>query len=184
MKIIYQENPLKSKVELNHNDKKKLFSYIKQQEYKNLLITKQYNNKSLISNTILNKNAHQTMLLYIDALLNNHQGDCTCMSFSCTKCAAEYFFEIDTIKGLSKQCAHKIHTAFNLHETTSIEQAIQYLSIFSIDPEKFNTKSWKDIGGYEQYVPRWKQEQEQAYQWLINYKKNFLCTKNLHSLNV
>lgn len=184
MKIIYHENPLTSKVELNHNDKKKLFSQIKQQEYKNLLITKQYKNKLQISNTTINKNAHHTMLLYIDALLNNHQGDCTCVSFSCTKCAAEYVLDINTIKGLTKQCANKIHTAFNQHKDTSIEQAIQYLSTFSIDAEKFNTKAWKDIGGHEQYVPRWKQEQEDAHQWLINYQKNFLCIKNFRSLSM
>ena len=58
-----------------------------------------------------------------------------------------------------------MHLVKNNEKT--IEEALDYLKNYNptpTDPDK-----WERVGGYEQYLPRWKAEAKLAYDWLKNY---------------
>ena len=51
-----------------------------------------------------------------------------------------------------------------------MDEAINSLSKFEINPEDYKSESWKKLGGYEQYIPRWEAETKLAHYWLVKYK--------------
>lgn len=195
MKITYTPNPLNTIIELDEHEQKELWYKIKVNEMEEMLsmaeyyVTEKYLNledarQELDSSYYLadtNKKSKldercDTLLEhFLQELKSNHIGDCTCIACSCSKCHAESILGIDTIPGLSKYTGNSIRNAFIInvgdkYESRTLDEALEKLSKFEIDPEKYNTESWKKIGGYEQYLPKWKQDQEIAYQWLLNYK--------------
>lgn len=101
-----------------------------------------------------------------------HSGDCTCVAASCGKCRVEELLGIDTIAGLGKHSANKIDNAFGKRNEKTIDEALEYLKNYHPIPE--NPEKWEKIGGYEQYMPRWKDEAKYAYDWLLNYKETHL----------
>lgn len=193
MKIIYNKNPLNSIVELSEKEKKELWYKIKISEMENLLFNAHFHleegehfnleaaKKSVNADyyctdeeSPLDKRCNLLLNHYLIELKSFHCGDCTCFAATCSKCHAETFLGIDTIKGLSKNYAIKIQSAFGPKNERTIDEAIESLANFKVNPENFNTDSWKKLGGYEQYVPLWKEEASKAKDWLVKYKNEFL----------
>jgi hypothetical protein len=119
----------------------------------------------------LDKRVDDLFSYYMDDLAGTHAGDCTCVPCSCTKCAAESLLGIDTIKGLGKHSAYKINMAFGKNERT-LDEALEYLKSFKVEPPTENLEGWAKVGGWEQHVPRWEAEAKAAYEWLLQYKQD------------
>lgn len=192
MKITYNKNPLLTTVELDETDKTLLWHKIKIAELeerlssvafslqegkyfdledaKKMADTDYYWSDNDNEKSQIDKRCDQLLAHFIEELQSTHVGDCTCVACSCSKCHAESILGIDTIPGLGKHEAHKIDGAFGAENQRSIEEAIERLSKFEINPENYTSDAWVKMGGYEQFVPRWKAEQERAHAWLINYK--------------
>ena len=115
----------------------------------------------------LDKRVETLLEHYLEELKGWHVGDCTCVACSCSKCHAESILGIDTIKGLGKHSAYKVDGAFGKNNEKTIDEALE--SLRNYDP-KPTGPGWDKLGGYEQYVPRWKAEAASAYEWLLNYR--------------
>lgn len=195
MKITYTPNPLNTIIELDEHEQKELWYKIKVNEMEEMLsmaehyVTEKYLNLDEAREQLdssyyfaddsgkskLDERCDTLLEHFLQELKSNHIGDCTCIACSCSKCHAESILGIDTIPGLSKYTGHNIRNAFIIkvgdkYESRTLDEALEKLSKFEIDPENYNTESWKKIGGYEQYLPKWQKDQEIAYQWLLNYK--------------
>lgn len=186
MIITYNKNPLHTIVELDNNEKKELWYKIKINALEdNISIARLYliegknfdieqariilkNEYDENDNSKLDKWCDEMLEYYIFELSSNHSGDCTCVACSCSKCSAEELLGIDTIKGLGKHSAYKIERAFGTDNSNSIEEALIYLKNYTGIPD--DVSLWKSYGGYEQYIPRWKEEARIAYDWLLKYK--------------
>ncbi len=58
-------------------------------------------------------NKYETLTeLYVKALRGTHEGDCTCVPMSCTKCHAEQLIGYDTTPGMDKYMGSMIAGAF------------------------------------------------------------------------
>lgn len=195
MKITYNKNPLYTTIELNKNEKKELWYKIKITQMEDLLSNANFylENSDLFNLENAKKSVNfeyyisenkekppidkRTDILlehYVYELQKSHCGDCTCVAYSCGKCIAENLLEIDTILGLPKHSANNIESAFGKENQHTIEEAIENLSNYKIDPENYQTDGWKKIGGHEQYIDRWIQEAKVAHDWLVIYKKTKL----------
>jgi hypothetical protein len=122
----------------------------------------------------LDKRVNELLEHYLEELKGSHIGDCTCFAMSCSKCHAESKLGIDTIKGLGKHPGHKIQSAFSYKDgdvwkERTLEEALALLRDY--DPTPASTSGWDKVGGYMQYVPRWKEEAAVAYKWLLAYRK-------------
>lgn len=182
MKIIFNQNPLKSIVELTQFEKKELWYKVMVERVTELLFSVNFhlsdhyfdlerakhlsNPDYYISDegkSELEKSVDQLAEGYIDELSKQHCGDCICVACSCMKCHAEGLLGINTIKGLGKHEANHIVKAFN--DGRGIDQALIYL-------KNYNPSA--DWDGWEKHAERWKKESERAYKWLTNYKENIL----------
>lgn len=196
MKITYDENPLNTKVELDEHESKELWYKIKLEEMEDLLFEahcflgrddgdgitfdqdldkvaeaadhKYYMAEKHGDRTPLDDRVDKIHKYFIEALVNSHAGDCTCLPCPCEKCWAEHLLDIDTIKGLGKHPAHYLFDAFgetpknNWKNQRNIHEAIQYLENY------VPTANWK---GWEQHADRWKSEASEAAKWLKQYRK-------------
>lgn len=119
---------------------------------------------------------HEHIMEYANYYLNDlengyHCGDCTCLPASCSKCHAEYLLGIDTIKGLGQHEASKINSYFTPHhnfDERTITEVLDCLKHY----EPVRSGDWENYPQeyFDSYVPRWKQEAKNAYEWLLNYK--------------
>ena len=121
----------------------------------------------------LDKRVNELLEHYLEELKGSHIGDCTCFAMSCSKCHAESKLGIDTIKGLGKHPGHKIQSAFSYKEggvwkERSLDEALALLRDY--DPTPTSSAGWEKVGGFTQYVPRWKEEAAFAYKWLLAYR--------------
>ena len=146
MKITYNKNPLLTTVELDENEKKELWYKIKIKEMEEILFSAHFYLEEK----------------YFD--LERAKDDLD----------PDYYC-IDTIKGLGKHTAYKINAAFGTNNEKSIDEAIEYLANYDPKPKDPESDAWKKLGGYEQYVPRWKEEAKMAHDWLVNYKINIFA---------
>lgn len=193
MKITYTPNPLNSIVELDPTDFSLLWYKVKVNELEELLYNAYFHLdktnyaeyfdvaqslKSLDPNYYLDEDVNgnapidvrvdMIMKYYVEELKSSHEGDCTSIACSCTKCQAERVLGIDTIPGLSKSGGNNIASAFGNNRT--IDEALEYLKSYKFIVKDEDREKWDKLGGYEQYVPRWEAEKKQAYEWLSNYK--------------
>ena len=195
MKIIWAENPLNTRVELDERDLLLLKEKLKSEYLENRLVSVNFE----LDTKLLSRNEHKTpeehittalrvldidyllndtkhnnksfdewldesVVFYVQSLLDPHCGDCTCVPCSCLKCHVEDMFGINTIKGLGKHPATKVNTAFSA--TRDIDEAIRWLSTYQ---PKHNDPKWV----YEQWVmhvPRWVEEGKRALMWLVAYR--------------
>jgi hypothetical protein len=126
----------------------------------------------------IDKRCDQLLEHYVTELQGHHVGDCTCVACSCSKCHAESLLGINTISGLGKHPANSINGAFGKDNQKSIDEAIDYLANYKIDPANYTGEAWKKLGGYEQFVPRWLAETKHAHDWLVNYKNEHFKEQN------
>lgn len=197
MKITYNKNPLFTTIDLDENDKKELWYKIKVAELEELLSSthfyleegKYFNLERARKEadpeyyctdekSPLDKRCDELLEHYVSELQSRHIGDCTCLACSCSKCHAESLVGIDTIPGLGKHSAHKIDGAFGKHNEKTIDEAIDSLANYDPKPSDPNSDGWKKLGGYEQYIPRWKAEAKNAHDWLVNYKNEHFKDTN------
>lgn len=103
----------------------------------------------------------------VTALVEAHDGDCTCVPCSCTKCRAEGLLGVNTIAGLGKHEAAKVGGAFKV--TGSLNGAIERLANWQ--PSKPGP-GWErhPAGAYESHIPRWTEEAKSAHAWLVQYR--------------
>ncbi len=128
-----------------------------------------YNDEGGKENSKIDKRVDEIMEYYVEALMDSHCGDCTCVPSSCDKCHAEELLGIHTMKGLGKHQAVKIHSAFGEYmkpwkRKRNIHEVIEYLEKYDVakDPP-----DWK---GWEREVDRWNKEAKDACKWLKNYR--------------
>ena len=176
MEIYYNQNPLKTTIELTDEEKREFWLKIKIDEmlwiiadiefnldeaYLNVENARKAANLKYILNKEngLDKKIDHWFEIYYGALQDRHMGDCTSVACSCTKCQAEHILGIDTIKGLKCGYGHYIVVAFD--ETDNINKAIEYL-------ENYNPKIEE---GWEQYRERWLTQAKGALEWLTKYRE-------------
>lgn len=181
MRIVWNENPLKTQVHLDAPDLKLLKTAIKYDDaYMTLIDISNYVDKDNINLKAINKVLSEYFIrddadeydsdleYYIDALLDTHMGDCTCVPAGCVKCRAEDLLGINTIKGLSKYAANYIVMAFR--DDRSISEALEYLKNYEPDIgdelKKMYPDTWKEL------EKRWKANADKAYEWLLGYEFN------------
>lgn len=147
MKIIWNENPLLTRVEMDDEDRRRLRAAVGA-----------YLNKY---DDIRDAKEGDRFTGYAIKALEEeeHCGDCTCVPASCEKCFAEEMLSIDTIKGCGKHQLYKIRDAFK--DGVGITDAIARLEAYEPKAE------WE---GWEAHVPRWKAEAKDALKWLCAYR--------------
>jgi len=192
MKINWNENPLMTTVDLDEHDKKILWyeTMIEQMHWqvvgahfhltrkdepeieealRDLAYESHYNEEGDTKGSPLHKRCDELVEYYVEALQGPHVGDCTCVAASCDKCHAEDLLGINTIKGLGKHEAVKIHSAFGEYmrpwkRKRTLNQVIEYLENYDAarKPPKWD--------GWEAHVGRWNAEAKDACEWLKSYK--------------
>lgn len=151
MKIIYTQNPLRSYVELSEQDK----ADFKQKLYAWHTDEWEENQEEATKWT-----EHQYPY-FIEALTSGeeHWGDCTKVSCSCTKCHAEDVLGVSTVDGIKN--LHYISGVFG--KDTTLDEAIEKLS-----QEAEYTEEWQ-----KPHIERWTQEKKEALESLIWYKGKY-----------
>lgn len=165
MKINWNENPAKTTIELDSEDKEIMLISYKCEEYEMLLAANRNDGWEDICNLTVDSPEFQSVLEWITY---EHMGDCTCVPCSCLRCQAEDLLGISTLPPLGK---HSTAMIFGLNEP-NIDSAIQKLG----EPYTYQTrhKAYKDYTeeDYNKLLVRWNKEREQAQQWLMTYKED------------
>ena len=169
MNIVYTENPLRTRVELDVHEAKNFWNLIKMAEMEELLFDAHfhmqddrwndlaaarrsvdpdyYMNEEDGTKTKLDQRVQVLYDWYVQELVSSHGGDCTCFPASCSKCHAEHMLGIDTTLGLSKYMSSSIYDMFYTPEITTCAQAIEKMQ---------NNSDLSDTG-------------KRALAWLIDY---------------
>lgn len=191
MKILWNENPMRSSVELNDDDKKLLkakimieilteFCYdIKFGSEDQASLERQERTIKAIKNFDVEqkeKRADEHYEYAIAALSSTHCGDCTCVAASCEKCWAEDLLGINTIEGLSQHAGRYILGGFS--NDRSIDEVLDDLKNWEAGPREgaWMKYSQKD---YDKLCKSWKSQSDSAYKWLLNYKETKLEMEKL-----
>lgn len=174
MKIIYNQNPLKTKVGLSELDLANMRNKLKIEQIYNEIFESYYkvDNIDTIKLTLeilidsednedskINKEVERLISYYVQELTQgySHLGDCTKVCCSCTKCNAEDTLGINTLEGLV--CLSYIDSAFDKPDTT-LSQAIENLS----SPSK-STEDW-----HAPYIDSWNIQRIAALESLKKYR--------------
>lgn len=189
MKINWHQNPLKTTIDVDDQDKQMILLALQNEEYSNILcgldlwlsdkiqkniphsieeIHRRVSDWGEICNMDIN---HEDVQAVVEDLQSGHGGDCTCWPMSCSKCRAESFLGVDTIKGLGKHEGNKIMNAFGEKGDNTIDEALEILRA-PYDYEKRHP-SWKNYTReeYEKHTIRWEAEKKKAIKWLEKYKE-------------
>jgi hypothetical protein len=200
MKYTYYHNPLRTRVYLDEHEKEILRLKYKEDYLKEIIFGVKYHleknpteviecpnphmngktnwqlAKDEIPENIYSEEFNKRLIERADEMINElengyHVGDCTCVPCSCFKCAAEYTMDIDTIKGLGKHEAAMIGSYFSPHhdfDERTIDDVLEKLKNY--EPVKGPAWDRYTQEEFDKHVPRWKQEAQNAYKWLLNYK--------------
>jgi hypothetical protein len=189
MKINWHQNPLKTTIDVDNQDKQMILLALQNEQYSEILCSidnwlqrktrkdaeptiEKIHEKIREWGEICNMTAdHEDVQIVIEDLQHGHGGDCTCWPMACSKCMAESFLGIDTIKGLGKHEAAKIMSAFGKNGDKTIDEALEALKT-PYDYEKRHS-SWEKYSReeYEKHIPRWEVEKKKAIEWLEKYKQ-------------
>ena len=186
MKINWHQNPFKTTVELDEHDKRTILLAYQNDEYVQMLVelefgfTGKYNSEKFKTmeeayeiskrwGEICNLDVDsEEIRMYIEYLDTPHCGDCTCVPMSCIRCRVEEMLDIDTTEKCGKHSFRNVEGAFGKDGDHTIDEAI---AILEKPREYIKPSTWPDSVGYEEHIPRWKKEQEQAVSWLKRYKE-------------
>lgn len=177
MQIHYNPNPLLTTIELDPRDVLLLRVRILADQYEeqmveaHMMLESGQTEQACVklsqwhSEAFIRQVDHRLNFL-IEALQEEHCGDCTCVASSCLKCRAESFLGIDTIEGLSKYEANKINFAFR--DGRSPDEAEAWLQSYC--PQR--TCGWLILPeeDFNRHVPRWRKEAATALAWLRRYR--------------
>jgi|ERR1700691_1629201 len=183
MKILYNQNPLKTVIELDETDKKLVKLSIRYANLEDLTydiidgILETIKNNIMVDYKTLEKSSDRIELydrinaatnndydFIIEELSGTHIGDCTCMPASCTKCRGEEYLGINTISGLTKHQACIISNIFNKENITIIQVLNLLLTKTWEKPD-----NWSSQKQWEEYLPGFKQTYLETYNWLYEY---------------
>jgi len=201
MKITYKENPLCTEIELDDIEKIHLRYKIRVEKLEDLLFDAHfhleekrcdlekvkkavnpayYYGENDDEESLLDKYVDSHFEMFLKELKSNHAGDCTCIPCSCFKCYAENLIGIDTLEGLDKYSGDSILGAFGYENNVTLDEAIQSLKDHDCIPSG-DLKVWDKMGGYEQFIPRWKEENRRAIDWLEAYKEKHFNNSKLNN---
>lgn len=188
MRIIWTPNPLFTRVELDEHDREKLKLRIEISELHDLLgeacfclkdgdrfdlerarRAVLYENWTGKGNPTARR-VDELFEHYVEELVGQHVGDCTCFPATCSKCLAEDMLGINTMKGLGKHSAIKINSAFGGTADGDMDEAIRRL-------ESYEPKA--DFDGWEAHAPRWRAEAKAALKWLKAYRDEHFATESV-----
>lgn len=144
MNIIYTENPLCSRVELDAHEAQRFWDRIKIDEMEELLFDAHFHMQDdayhdmvaarravdpdyYMSDDGPTKLDQRVQVLYdhyMSELVSSHGGDCTCLPATCSKCHAESKLGIDTTKGLGKHAGSYLMGMFRGPEEKTCAQVI------------------------------------------------------------
>lgn len=188
MDIIWNQNPLLTKIILDNKDKEILKLKVRISLLEDVLSAAEYlkeknvydriecpnldmNGKTylelakdglLISNKNFDEDVEYFYKMYLDELESGaHMGDCTAFPGTCIKCVAEDHLGINTISGISKRGAQYILNAFRENDT--IEDLIVKL--------EETISYYKDDEKSTEYVLNWTKQLETALEWIKEYIK-------------
>jgi hypothetical protein len=189
MRIIWNQNPLRTVVELDEQDKRLLLLSVQNERYANILceinlwlsgkidkntpqtteeVQKRINKWEEVCN--MDETHHEVQLL-VEELQGSHGGDCVCWPCTCFKCLAEDHLGISTTKDLGKHEGSYIMGAFGKNGDRTIDEAIESLKT----KHSYETRnlSWAKYSReeYEKHIPRWESEKKNALEWLQKYKE-------------
>ena len=186
MKINWNQNPFWTTVELDERDKQMILAAYQNEQYSDLLcnlnmrLNGDFSDPPLtdieeiktiadkwraICNLEVESEEIQDYISYID---DKHGGDCTCFPCACMRCYIESWLGIDTLKGLGKHQAAKVLGSFGKKSNKTIDEAIASLEA---DKEYIRPDTWPSQVGWDEHIPRWKKEREDALVWLKKYKE-------------
>lgn len=186
MKIDYHQNPFKTKVHLDERDRYTMLIAYQNEQYINILCEldmwledkfpkrEKPNLQKVLERVkkwreICNlKEEDEDVQCFINAIDEEHLGDCICFACTCYRCYAESMLGIDTLDKLGKHEANKVLGAFGKDGDRTIDEAIE---ILEKDKEYKKPDNWPDTVGYEIHIPRWEQERKNALKWLKEYKE-------------
>jgi hypothetical protein len=204
MKIIYNQNPLRSVVELDEHDREVFRLKIKIEEMQERLFSahfsltegeffdldraryacnpEHYIQEDNEEKVKLDKRVDDLFNWYMKELQGWHSGDCTCVACSCAKCRAEEILGVDTLKPFpGKQVLAKVESAFLYTENgkskeRSLDEALAYLKNYKVSRTK--PDGWRTTQEeYEKHIPRWEDEARRAYEYLQVYAGIYLVQK-------
>jgi hypothetical protein len=181
MKIEWNENPLKSVIELDDRDKEVFRLKVKIKMLEEVIGTawvylkdddskrdKEYAIQQLHDAAFTDdfeEEVDQQYEWYLHALSEPHCGDCTCVPATCMKCLAEDIAGVNTIKGLPKHSATYFQSS-----TKSIDEMLEHLS----QPTDRTARKGFEKYTKEQYealCQGWDKHREYARNWLRKYKE-------------
>lgn len=190
MKIIYNENPLRSVVELDAPDREVFWLKIKVEELQNTLFSvhfdlseseyfnvtaaraladpEKYIKEDDQEKTPLDERVDRMFEYYVKALSDTHVGDCTCTACSCLKCRSEKIAGVGTLTPYpGKHTLLYVDSAFG--KNRALPEALEYLRTCKADPTK--PDSWKHSTqeDYASHVTRWEKQAADAYEYLRQY---------------
>lgn len=174
-RIIWNENPLKSVVELTDLGKHYLKLKVIIQEQKewmgqghyvlskeDLTLEKAKDTARILDQEFIERRVKDLMTWYLSELSSSHCGDCTCVPASCSKCEVEGLLGLSTTKGLSKYAGNAINREFQKY--SNIDDVIIALRDYVPHAE------WD---GWEKHARRWKVQSTEACEWLSAYKARY-----------
>lgn len=165
MNIVYNENPLCTRVELDVHESKNFWNLIKMAEMEELLFDAHFHmqdeswydmaaaRKAVDPDYYIAEDDNQASKLdqrvktlydwYLAELLSSHGGDCTCFPCGCPKCHAENMLGIKTTPGMGKHMGHRVYYLFNRPEVKTCAQAIALMqTIGNLDELGSQTLTW------------------------------------------
>jgi hypothetical protein len=192
MEILWNENPLKTSIDLDKNDieifrLKLRIEHLTESAYsayfhlKNETSDADPTAAAKALSTLEELFGHDNSLsddppffeVYLTELKKGyHCGDCTCVPASCAKCAAEEILGVNTIKGLGKHQARLIDSAFNNGANRTIDDVIDYLERY--EPKNPGGQFAMSPEEIDKLMNAWRSQARSARDWLIQYNKNCL----------
>lgn len=181
MKIIYNQNPLASTIELNDYEYEILRLKIKIDMLENKMVeANMYLNEHrfdleaakqtvdlhfLDEPSSFNAELERTFTYLKDELTGVHSGDCTCFPCSCCKCAVEDMLEIDTLDKAGKHVLNKVNHVFDQPGVLTCDDAITWLESHEVEIPEAKMLP---------YFEGWKQTRLKAIAYLKNYSLTHL----------
>lgn len=195
MRLVWNENPLNTVVELDEHETEVLWLKVKidqlswrlhgahfylteRKEYNHFDLDRArqecdpdylYNDEGGKENSKIDQRVDMIMEEYLTCLKLPHVGDCTCVAATCDKCIAEELLGIHTTRGLGQHEAVKIHSAFGeyMRPWKRKRDIHQVIKYLENYDAAKNPPDWE---GWEPHVDRWNTEAKDACEWLKKYR--------------
>lgn len=184
MNIVWHENPLKTRIELDDHEEVVFRLKYKLERTRSLARQAHYHleatkiehrdpEKAASLLKLADPTHGEDMDTECDELIaeldgQTHAGDCTCLPMTCSKCHAEYLAGIDTLEGLGKHESGLIFELFGIEGDKPIDAVISELASYSPKREG----EWLKFPEEEflKHLPRWREEAKAAHEWLVRYR--------------